>query len=212
MPCRKAKDDLQIAKSSMVASLPASVTKFEQKAVINIDNADMTSLVVFHPFHDILAVSDGPGVGIWSLVTGSRIMQIPNVAPGVRPSAIRRQASPPAPPSSPAPPAPHAPTVPSAYVPPGVADGLKKGADALFVRGAAADHLHRQALHAGVMAGGRGSPGSDSPGVAPGPARVTSLLWLNESYESLLAVGSDDGTVKVCPLPTTYLQPYRGPI
>ena len=30
-----------------------------------------------------------------------------------------------------------------------------------------------------------------------GVARVTAMLWINESYESLLLVGSDDGSVKV---------------
>ena len=68
----------------MVASLPASVTKFEQKGVINIETSEMTSLVMFHPFHDILAVSDGKGVGIWSLATGTRIMQLPNTSPCTR--------------------------------------------------------------------------------------------------------------------------------
>jgi hypothetical protein len=41
----------------MVAALPSSVTKFEQKAVLNIDTAENTSLVTFHAYHDILAVS-----------------------------------------------------------------------------------------------------------------------------------------------------------
>ena len=44
----------------------------------------MTSLVMFHPFHDILAVSDGKGVGIWSLSSGTRILQIPNTSPCTR--------------------------------------------------------------------------------------------------------------------------------
>jgi hypothetical protein len=76
----KSKEDLQLAKATMVAALPSSVTKFEQKAVLNIDTAENTSLVSFHAYHDILAVSDGYGVGIWSLADGTRIMQIPNIS------------------------------------------------------------------------------------------------------------------------------------
>jgi hypothetical protein len=37
----------QSAKTTMVAALPSSVTKFEQKAVINIETAEVTSLVSF---------------------------------------------------------------------------------------------------------------------------------------------------------------------
>jgi len=39
--------------------------KLEQKSIINIENAEITSLVMFHSFLDVLAVSDGQNVGIW---------------------------------------------------------------------------------------------------------------------------------------------------
>jgi hypothetical protein len=62
---RKAKEEMQLTKASMVAALPPSQTKFEQKSILNVDNSEMTSLVMFHAFHDILAISDSNKVGIW---------------------------------------------------------------------------------------------------------------------------------------------------
>ena len=51
-------------------------TKFEQRAILNIENAEITSHVLFHTFLDILAVSDGKNVGIWNLQNGTRVMEI----------------------------------------------------------------------------------------------------------------------------------------
>ena len=49
-------------------------TRFEQRTIINIENADMTNHVMFHPFLDVLAVSDGKDVGVWNPQSGSRVM------------------------------------------------------------------------------------------------------------------------------------------
>ena len=51
-------------------------TKFEQRAILNIENAEITSHVLFHAFLDILAVSDGKDVGIWNLQNGTRVMEL----------------------------------------------------------------------------------------------------------------------------------------
>ena len=115
---RKAKEEAQMAKASIVNSLPPSVTKFEQRSIINVDNVEMTSLVVFHAFQDVLAVTDGHKVGVWSLANSSKVLEIDSKA------------------------------------------GSTKGR-------------------------------------STSPARVTALSWINESYDALLMVGSDDGAIRV---------------
>jgi len=117
----KAKEEMQMMKANIAASLPTSVTKFEQKAILNIENAEMTSMVMFHAFENILAVSDSRKIGIWSLNNGSCIMELSN--------------------------------------------------------NPVTDRLHSSATSAN--------------------ARITSMSWINESYDSLLMVGSDDGTIKI---------------
>jgi regulator-associated protein of mTOR len=67
----------------------AKSTKFEQRTILNIENAQMTNHVMFHTFLDILAVSDGEEVGVWNLSNGSRVM---NVRPPPRQSHIIRRA------------------------------------------------------------------------------------------------------------------------
>lgn len=222
---RKMKEDLQSAKTTMVAALPSSITKFEQKAVLNIETAEVTSLVMFHPFHDILAVSDGYEVGIWSLTDGSRIMQIPNISGYRHPhssssnSSSRRDI--------------YRKQVSSTNdrdrgglsgvdkiaggqegslsgrIPQGlggVAPGL--GASLTTSSGPHSEGSAGQAQGtAGIAAAvaGRTRTGSFSllaSHVTPstsleGVARVTAMLWINESYESFLLMGSDDGSVKV---------------
>lgn len=219
---RKMKEDLQSAKTTMVAALPSSVTKFEQKAVLNIETAEVTSLVMFHSFHDILAVSDGYGVGIWSLACGSRIMQIPNL------SGYRNQSS-------------SSNTASyrdnhrkyslslnekdkggntdraagsgegslSGRIPQGlggISPGL--GASLIISTGTLAEGSAGQAQGtAGIAAAVAGRTRTGSFSLLPshvtpsapleGVARVTAMLWINETYESLLLMGSDDGSVKV---------------
>jgi hypothetical protein len=42
--------------------------------IIKIEGADLsTSSLMFHAFHDILAVTDNQGVGIWSLESGNQV-------------------------------------------------------------------------------------------------------------------------------------------
>eukprot|EP01034_Spumella_vulgaris_P024559 gene24559-30919_t len=119
---QNADDSDQAAKSSAVTALPPHVSKFEQKAVMNMENTQMTSLIMFHAFQDVLAVCDGASVGIWSLNTCTRIMDIKCNKPVKDPVSLKD----------------HAPV-----------------------------------------------------------SHVTSMTWINESYDALLLTGSDDGVVKV---------------
>lgn len=61
---------------NMVSS--TSPIKFEQKAILHTENSEMTSLVMFHAYQDVLAISDGTGVDIWSLENGCKVMKIKN--------------------------------------------------------------------------------------------------------------------------------------
>lgn len=108
------------------ALLPSSLTKFESKGILRVENANLTSNAMFHAFHDILAVSDDKGVGIWSLENGAQIMH-------VKASAAN------------------------------VFSDLRNGK-------------------------------SNSVQKCP---LITSMTWVNESLDSLLLVGCDDGTVKI---------------
>lgn len=117
----KAKEEMQMMKANIAASLPPSVTKFEQKAILNIENAEITSMVMFHAFENILAVSDSRKIGIWSLNNGNCIMELSNNHSTDRLSSTSSSSNP----------------------------------------------------------------------------RITSMSWINESYDSLLMVGSDDGTIKI---------------
>ncbi len=47
------------------SSLPSSLSDFQPKAIITVKNSQMTSHVMFHPFKDIIAISDGLGVDMW---------------------------------------------------------------------------------------------------------------------------------------------------
>ena len=177
---------------------------------------------MFHSFHDILAVSDGYGVGIWSLTDGTRIMQIPNTGGAKQnnsqgpSSAYRenyrrhlsslgeRERG-----SSNAGDRVGPDVVSGGRLPQGlggVSPGLGSGLNVTtgpLIDGSAGQALGTAGIAAAVA--GRTRTGSFSliPAViAPvssleGIARVTAMLWINESYESLLLMGSDDGSVKV---------------
>ena len=128
-------DDAQQSRGAAVSNLSPNVTKFEEKVLLTINNAVMTSLVMFHAFQDILAVSDESSVSIWSLGSSSRIMEIKN-----KHSVVRSE---------------------------------KK------------DMIKRiNTVEASIF----------TPLAEP---RITAMQWINESYNSLLMLGSDDGVVKV---------------
>jgi WD40 repeat protein len=112
------------------ALLPSSLTKFESKGILRVENANIILNTMFHAFHDILAVSDDHGVGIWSLENGTQIMHVRASATTIGVEPVNRNGK---------------------YVP---------------------------------------SPTTKSP-------LITSMTWLNESLDSLLLVGCDDGTVKI---------------
>lgn len=75
---RKTKEEQQMIRSSAIAALPQSLTRFEQKMILNIDNAKMTSLLSFHTFNDILASSDGTNIKLLSTTTGNKLMELRN--------------------------------------------------------------------------------------------------------------------------------------
>ena len=124
-----------------VGLLPASLTKFESRGILRVENANLTSNAMFHAFHDILAISDDRGVGIWSLENGTQIMHLR----------------------------------------------------------ASATTLGAQVFEPVVSSPGRNGKSSTNSNVNNGPKGplITSMSWVNESLDSLVLVGCDDGTVKI---------------
>lgn len=122
--------------AAVASHLSSSVVKFEEKVLLTIHGAAMTSLVMFHPFHDIIAVSDETSVSIWSWTHAARIMDINN---------------------------------------------------------------HHEITHKD-----QGRPLISKINTIEssifGPvsqARITAMTWINESYDSLLLLGTDDGVIKI---------------
>lgn len=142
---RKAKDEISVTKASIVATLPQAYTKFEQKTILNIENSE-TTLVLFHAFQDILSVTDGHKVSIWSLANGSKVLEINTKLDslGIKTSRSNTVVSPPA-------------------------SSTKRTP----------------------------SPSPTVSYMSNNAARITAMSWINESYDSLLMIGSDDGSVKV---------------
>jgi len=137
----------QQARVTAVANLPPSVTKFEEKVLLTVQNAVLTSLVKFHAYQDILVVSDESSVSIWSLENSSRIMDIANKHSTQRSTG-----------------------------------GGGHGHRSSFGRRDLIEKV-RTIEHS-----------SFSPLSEP---RITAVEWINESYNSLLLLGSDDGVVKL---------------
>eukprot|EP01035_Chromulina_nebulosa_P018908 gene18908-24711_t len=75
---RKTKEENQMARSAVIAAMPLNLVKFDQKLIINIENAKMTSSILFHPFHDIIATTDGRNVKMWSIATGNMLLDVLN--------------------------------------------------------------------------------------------------------------------------------------
>lgn len=151
---------------------------------------------MFHSFHDILASSDGDSISIWSLETSSRILNIPKKTNSHRGNVRSR------PPSAPA----FSTNQSNASL-----NGLYMSATADNQTGAAtsatqlAGSYGQQNLSNPAGASG-GRVGRSSPDIAPVVAStlagtpsstITTMSWINESYDALLLVGSDDGNVKI---------------
>jgi WD40 repeat protein len=119
---------------SKISSLPSSVTKFEQKTCLTIDDNKnlLNMLVLFHAFHDILVVAHGISVGIWSLASCNKILDIKN------------------------------------------------------------KHSNYELTRQSTM----NSDASTAFSSLLNP-RITSIKWINESYDSLLMVGSEDGMIRI---------------
>lgn len=120
---------LDIPRNGMPAALlPSSLTRFESRGIMRVENAELTSNTMFHAFHEILAASDDKGVGIWSLESGTQIMHIDTIA--------KEDTS----------------------------TKLKNGSN---------------------FTGSRSN------------SLITSMTWINESLDTLLMAGCEDGTVKI---------------
>jgi WD40 repeat protein len=131
--------------------------KFEQRVIINIDNADITSHVMFHSFLDILAISDGVNVGIWSLNNGSRVMQLNRPCDPIYDSNLESKNK---------------------------LEERKKRGGSFSLTGSSGTALPKQ------------SPESKKKEKSTG-LRITSMTWINESYDALLCLGADNGSVTV---------------
>lgn len=210
--------------TSSAATLSPAAYKFEQRSILNIENADMTSLAMFHSFLDILAVryssiltclrcciillphlyslihSDGYNVGIWNVNTGTKILSM-------RPTASPQQA-----PTTPSQPIPASPTYnisfsfsPTSgntfanYIPvvPPPAPAITPASVLLAEK---AGHIVGTTPTGSFTSPSTTSStsiprGSTQSGVLGG--RITAMTWINESYDALLMLGSDNGTVTV---------------
>lgn len=122
--------------AAVASHLSSSVVKFEEKVLLTIHGAAMTSLVMFHPFHDIIAVSDETSVSIWSWTHAARIMDISNYHEITHKDQGRPLIS-----------------------------KISTIESSIF------------------------GPVSQ--------ARITAMAWINESYDSLLLLGTDDGVIKI---------------
>ena len=113
--------------------LPSTLTRFESRGIMRVENADLTSCAMFHAFHDILAATDDKGIGIWSLESGTQIMHIPNSS----------------------------------------------------------------SSRGGQASVGKGKGGGTTNFTRQKPSQVTSMTWVNESLDSLIMAGCEDGSVKI---------------
>ena len=160
--------------------------QFEQRTILNINNAEITSHVMFHAFLDILAVSDGHSVGVWSLTNGSRIMQINRPCdPTYRLNSRNSRNS----------------------------ERISKEKDRKL-------NSFSSPSKSGGSSGGGGNSYTGRESIRPGEGdtscdsggfthtrglikqsqtntRITSMTWINESYDALLALGADNGTISI---------------
>jgi len=189
--------------SHMAAALPPSVSKFEQKAILNIDKAEMTSMVMFHSLLDVLAVSDGYSVGVWSLGTGTRIMQIrpfyggggggTQSVPSSSSSASLPTSSPMAISSS---------SSSSAIAAAAAATNVNASISSSVNANSSAQFSLPSPSSSSSLASAAiplSSSSLDTTTVEPAtpPTRITAMTWINESFDALLMLGADNGTVSI---------------
>lgn len=161
---------------SSAATLSPMASKFEQRSILNIENADMTSLVMFHSFLDILAVSDGYNVGVWSISSGTKIL---NVSPNAHSQSMQPISPQMSPSTAPIP----TPTSAQPF---------------LF-----SFSPTQSSSLSGQLPGGPSGPSASSStrersnSSTNSSARITTMSWINETYDALLMLGSDNGTVSV---------------
>jgi len=139
-------------------SLP-SFTKFEEKVRFTVDNHSMTSMVMFHAMLDIIAVSDGNTVGIWSLTSCSKILEVSNRhSSTVQAGEIN---------------SPNRPMSSNVNIS-GTLSGFPSNKSPSFSESLSSSY--------------------SSSLVTP---RITAMHWINEMYDALLLLGSDDGIVNI---------------
>ena len=152
------------SKAALASLAFPGLTKFEEKLHFPVDNPNIIMHVMFHAYHDILALSDGFSVGIWNTNTCSKIMEIKN----------KHTLPPP-------------PTLPSGN---NYQSGDPSGG--VLRLGSSGSNI------SGTLAGNVQSRSPTSEVYTPlSTARITAMKWINEAYDSLLMLGSDDGSVKV---------------
>lgn len=148
---------------------------------------------MFHSFQDILATSDGESISVWSLTNSTRILHIANkvgLSRGAgRGSSISRPTS-----------GNGAAVVMNGSSGAVNAAGVSTASASSTVVGSFSQQNLTYPLPAVGSRVGRVSPdiaaSMSSSAHIPG-ATITSMTWINESYDALLLVGSDDGTVKI---------------
>jgi len=155
--------------------------------------------VMFHSFHDILASSDGDSVSVWSLANSSRILHIPNKTNINRVSGSRAIGSTSRPQSGSSGPINQSNTSLHGLhsgnnTAPGISSTPTAGSMSTVVPPASHSYSQQNLGYPAAVARGRASQDRVSPEIAlmapataPG-AVITSMSWINESYDALLLV------------------------
>ena len=152
--------------------------------------------VMFHSFHDILASTDGDSISVWSLANSSRILHIPNKTNLNRASGGRAVGTSSRPQSGSSAPINQSTTnLPGIHGVNNIAPGASTPTAGSASTSVVAGSFSQQNLSYPVaVTGGRGDRFSPeivpvAPSTAPG-AMITSMSWINESYDALLLVST----------------------
>lgn len=162
-----ADDNFMRTKSPALTNVPSNVVKFEQDNTIKLGGTIATSQLMFHAFQDILVVASGSTAQVWSLQSKNRILEIKNKH-SVRGLAAEGASN----------------NVLSTHKIP-----TKPGAEPVAPVTAGGHNPT-------TIYGGTNFTYATQYGNAAS-SRITSMTWINESYDSLLVLGSDDGVVRI---------------
>jgi WD40 repeat protein len=162
-------DNFMRTKSPALVTVPSNVVKFEQDNTIKLGGSIATSQLMFHAFQDVLVVASGSTAQVWSLQSKARILEIKNQH-SVRGLAAEGSSN---------------PSLGTHKIP--AKSGSESAQSPVFSAGG-----HNPA----TIYGGANYTYATQYGNAAS-SRITSMTWINESYDSLLVLGSDDGVVRV---------------